>query len=130
VSRRTLLFSIASLFVLAAAAFWLFLPSCPITEANCALIKEGMSLSDVEAILQGPAPYYLGTMTYFRSGQQTDGTPCVLKGWVGRQGQIAVAFDENGRVVVVQYEQRQQESIMDRIRAWLGFAQVRFAAVP
>jgi hypothetical protein len=84
-------------------------PSSPISQANCDRVKDGMSETDVEEILGGPAGNY-----------QVPSGAWVRKLWIGRDGTAVVYFDQNDTVRHVHFTPAiPRESLLEKIRRWL-----------
>jgi hypothetical protein len=83
-----------------------FMPEPVITEERARLIQLGMTESEVQAILGGPAGDYTGdaVVTYARGGVGDDDTG-YSKGtnWWGCQGVIQVQFSQGGLVESAAY---------------------------
>jgi hypothetical protein len=133
--RFVLLFVSLTCLLGGALAIWLASPTHRINEANIKRIKEGMSESEVEAILCVPPGNYsrggrvilyadLGTSPFM--GQERPGLKFFemkelhAVEWVGNEAAVKVWFDENQRVFnVVPGRVVGAENILDRIRRWL-----------
>ncbi len=97
--RRLLLaLGVALAVLVAPGAIWWFLPPRPgVTAANCARIKKGMRLEEVEAILGGPPGVY-------RDGQRLEPYPGLYLSedgeteWMSEAGIAVVWFRGDGTV--------------------------------
>jgi len=122
--RKRLLVVTGLLAILGVSAFvvvWLVLPRDRISESNCQLIREGMSLLEVEAVLGGPAGAYTSDGKDWSMGMLSNGmrqTGHTVQVWVGDDGGIRIEFDEDERVAVPQWCPR-RVSFIARVRAWM-----------
>jgi hypothetical protein len=101
-------------FVLTDALLW----RPGITEANVRLIREGMTLAEVEAITGRPAD--------FRCPPTKSGRPIGYGEWDGEGGTIVVDFDEDGCALYARWRVARggvgsRPAFLARLRAWLGW---------
>jgi hypothetical protein len=133
--RKRLPVLVGVLFVLVAGAglVTVWFRSCFLSNSinleNFAKIQPGMSESDVEAILGGPAGNY--SSGNYSSGWVktksplrvwTGWPPPVEKAWITDEGCIVVLFDESGKVMSAQFWEPivLEESLLEKVRRWLG----------
>jgi hypothetical protein len=85
-------------------------PCSGVTERNAQRIKMGMALSEVQALLGGPA----------HGGFLAAPTESVGS-WGSDRVQVNVSFDRDGKVTGVQTFLADPRGPMERLHAWLGF---------
>jgi hypothetical protein len=102
--------------------WWAAGPRHRINRETIALVQEGMTEAEVEALFGVPAGNYSGGRgeLAFMTGRRLRALSPSCKEWVGDETGARVAFDADGRVVwtlcgVVLYE----ETLLDRVRRWL-----------
>jgi hypothetical protein len=94
-----------------------------ISRATSELIREGMTLPEVENRLGGPEGLYTSDGEDWSEGmlhsvcRAWNHTRHV---WLGDDGGIRIDFDEQGRVAETQWHPR-RESLWERMRVWLRF---------
>src|SRR5260370_14156946 len=123
--RKRLLVAIGLSAVLGVSAFvvvWLVLPRGRISESNCELIREGMTLPEVEAVFGGPEGANTSDGNDWSHGMfhngKIGGIDHTRKVWVGDDGGIRIDFDKDERVAVAQWCPR-RVSLFARIRGWM-----------
>jgi hypothetical protein len=85
-----------------------------VTAPNARRIRPGMSLSEVEKILGRPADFEM-------TSPHGHGRRIVMYAlWEAPTGNVRVHLDENARVELVEFT-TQDETFLDRLRAWLGW---------
>ena len=122
--RKRFLVAIGLIAVLGVSAFvviWLVVLRGRISESNCELIREGVTLPEVEAVLGGPEGAYTSDGKDWSHGMLRNGIRGIdhtRKVWVGDDGGIRVDFDKDERVAVAQWCPR-RVSFFARIRGWI-----------
>jgi hypothetical protein len=113
----------ASLALAAYLAVWLTTPHLhPVNRDNFERIQLRMTLAEVEAIVEYPPGDY--TTGPIFTGPWTMGSIQRWKRWYSDEGEIAVEFDEDGRVqdqYFAEVVKLKEVTIVDRIRGWLGW---------
>lgn len=113
---------IAVVGMFALVVIWFVLPRDRISESNCELIHEGMTLHEVEAVLGGPEGAYTFDGNDWSHGMLHNGVRQIghtRRVWVGDDGCIRIDFDADERVAVPQWCPR-RESFFARVRGWIG----------
>jgi hypothetical protein len=143
-TRRLLLLALPAGLALALACAWLLWPRTAITRANAEKIQVGLTLAEVEAILDGPArdestgPVNLDVAEGLEGAEwelfdpqrvrlwvvslvRPPGTPRPLE-WQSNEVVLRVRFDPEGRVAECDAfpMRRVDEGPLDRLRRWLG----------
>ena len=110
-TRRLLLFGLPAGLALLIVA-WLVWPRTAITRENAAKIQTGMTLAQVEQLLDGPARNEEGPFIEAWGGNP----PAAF--WRSRDVLVCVWLDADGKVAVCQIHEA--ESLLDATRRWLG----------
>jgi len=119
-TRRFLLFGLLAGALALGACVWLVWPApSPISWVNNQKIHEGMSLSEVEAVLGGPARRDT-TRPFSVCFTGHRGTADPTKEWVSDEIWIMVYLDADNRVQHHDAVAVMRESLFDRICRWLG----------
>ncbi len=119
-TRRVLLLALPAALAVGVVTLWLLWPRTAITRANAAMIREGMTRTEVEALLGGPPrDEYTGPLVAEGPGRLSR---LALPRWGSDRVIIWVSFDAEGRVdwSEAAHVRRGEESFADRFRRWLG----------
>jgi hypothetical protein len=120
--------AIGGIHLLALVCAWRFLlmsiDSGPkLTKENFRKIKEGMSLGEVETIVEAP-PRFSSKGPETRHGFSRWGRLNVTcsgrEMWINKEAELIAWFDDEGKVLDCSYRQFQPESFLDRIQRLLG----------
>jgi hypothetical protein len=101
-------------------------PRHRITEENIKLIKKGMTEEEVEAILGSKAGSIPDGTLHAPNSLTVDSIDTrSSKHWVGKDVDVSVGFDADGRVTSVTQlfildRSDRPETILDKLRRWLG----------
>jgi hypothetical protein len=97
--KRAVFLVVASLIVLSSSLAWLLVerPS-RLTKENIQLIREGISLAEVKAILGEPGDYTTQPLEGVETWQLTSFGLMRTEVWAGDRGSLAIKFDENDNV--------------------------------
>jgi hypothetical protein len=123
--RRVLLFGLLAGLLALGAGVWLLWPRTAITRENAAKIRDGMTLTEVEAILGGPAtgqptrswitfPDPVG----WKSRRHSDENPSFW--WCTDEIHIGVTVTGNGQLTSCRCWNVRNESLLDNLRCRLG----------
>ncbi len=102
--------------------WWITASTHNINEATVAMVQDGMTEAEVEALFGVPAGNHTFPQAemFFITGRRILAPSPSCKDWVGDEVGIRVAFNANGRV---SWSQRGyvagQVSLIDRVRRWL-----------
>jgi hypothetical protein len=121
-TRRLLLFALTAGLPVALIAAWLVWPRTAITRENAAQIGEGMTRSEVEAILgRTPIPRPTDRKIWHRTPNGAE--MFVGDYWWEGDMVIIVAFDDAGKVRETQTfevpDSRRRDTFLDKVRRWL-----------
>jgi hypothetical protein len=133
--RRLLLWVLPAALVLLSVGAWLLRPRpSPITEENAAKIQKGMMLTEVEALLGGPArnesampdnlindAFVNADPDEIQAGRLHPGArPFEDKRWASPGFVVLVDFDDSGRVVRHSHTSFHADTpFLDKLRRWL-----------
>jgi SmpA / OmlA family len=121
-SRRLVLFALTAGLPVALIAAWLVWPRTAITRENAAQIREGMTRSEVEAILgRTPIPRPTDRKIWHRTPNGAE--MFVGDYWWEGDMVVIVAFDDAGKVRETQTfevpDSRRRDTFLDKVRRWL-----------
>jgi hypothetical protein len=122
--RKRLLVVTGLTAILGVSAFvvgWFVAPRDRISESNCELIREGMTLLEVETVLGGPEGAYTSDGKDWSMGMLGNGKRQIghtVQVWVGDDGGIRIDFDEDERVAIPHWYPR-RVSFFARVRGWM-----------
>jgi hypothetical protein len=124
--RRLVLLSVPAMLLMLGVGAWALWQRerSAITRENAERIQPGMTLTEVEAILDGPARVEPGSENSFgwfldlQVPQQGAGKAVVTHVWVGRHAKVEADMDAGGRVISfsVRRPARDSEPFYDTIR--------------
>ncbi len=117
--RRLLLFAVVAVALALAGGVWLLWPRTALMRENAAKIRAGMTLAEVEVILDGPARDETHGAGYFRIPPLCD-LGVERREWIGPDCSIRVIFLDNQVFHVTEEETYySEETALQRIRRWL-----------
>ena len=108
--KRALLTLACIVAILLGGVFLLWL-TAPKIDERLAKIQNGMTRADVEAIL-GPPKHQQQLRNFFDVKE--------LSGWNLGGGTLFVGFDKDGKVCDKEYFKPESDSLLQRLRRWLG----------
>jgi hypothetical protein len=122
--KRLLLFGlVVALVVVACIGAWLLWPGTAITPENAEKIVNGMTLTDVEAILGGPPRDETGGAVIADLGKFDELNPLgnPHHAWQSDRVLVFVWMGADGRVAnfIAFRQQRREEGSLDMLRRWL-----------
>jgi hypothetical protein len=120
-------FGAIALLAIAATLAWFYWPQTQLKLDSFDKVREGMTLSEIEALVGGPPGIYCsgGVTGTYCQGVPVKGVELAKEGmsreWVAESRSLFVAFDENNTATyVVTGTPVRQRRFLDRVRGWLG----------